>query len=249
MVPMIAKSSNDAWSRVIRYCAPDEASGGAAYRAIQAFLHRFGYDRTQGGRSSVGAGPNRLVARDLGKYLYDLHHKNLPGSEAQMKLLTTCATAARKGYRYIPEQVYGGGKTGTWSTVAHDLRYTRSAGAGWPWPPSPTSPPPGLRPRAGRRRRHAARRGGGRAPRRLLASVLGRFARPRPPKDKASARGRQLRPAALSPRRPGASWRACGDRPPPAAPALPDPPPSDPPTSPTGSPPPPAPSATPAPSS
>lgn len=128
ILPMIAKSSNDAWSRVILACAPDGESGPAAYRTIQAFLARSGYTRTQGGRSSVGAGPNRLVARDLGKYLYDLHHKNLPGSEAQMKLLTTCATAARKGYRYIPEHVYGGGKTGTWSTVAHDLRFYEIGG-------------------------------------------------------------------------------------------------------------------------
>lgn len=128
MLPMIARSSNDAWSRVILANAPDGSSGPAAYRAIQAFLARHGYPRTQGGRSSVGAGPNRLAVRDLGKYLFDLNHGKLPGSEAQMKLLATCATAARKGYRYIPDSIYGGGKTGTWSTFAHDLRFYETGG-------------------------------------------------------------------------------------------------------------------------
>jgi hypothetical protein len=131
IVPMIAISSNSAWSRVIYYNATvksdenvtDKERGMRGYYRIMRFLRRNNYNLTKGGRSSIGAGKSFVNTRDFGKYFYDVNHNKLMGSEAQMKILTMCGTAGKKGYRYMPNYIYGGGKTGTFSYLAHDVRF------------------------------------------------------------------------------------------------------------------------------
>jgi hypothetical protein len=125
MLQMIAVSSNSAWSQTIYYNA-DQGGGNKAksgYHRIQQFLKKYGYTKTKGGRISIGAGQSAINTRDLTHYLFDLNHNRLPGSEAQLKLMATCRTANKKGFRYAPSGVFGGGKTGTYSQLAHDLRW------------------------------------------------------------------------------------------------------------------------------
>jgi hypothetical protein len=131
-LPLISVSSNSAWTNVIRAHLPMPSTteevvlrshAMGCYKRIQSFLFRHGYRKTRGGRISIGAGDSVLTARELARYLFDVQQEKISASFLQMKLMATCSTSDHKGNRYIPDTIFGGGKTGTWQNLAHDMRW------------------------------------------------------------------------------------------------------------------------------
>lgn len=56
---------------------------------------------------------NELTAADTVKYLYDTYRGRYAGAEYAWKMLYTCQTGEKKGNKYIPKNIFVGGKTGT----------------------------------------------------------------------------------------------------------------------------------------
>ncbi|MGZ3695375.1 MAG: serine hydrolase [Bdellovibrionota bacterium] len=56
---------------------------------------------------------NELTAADTAKYLYDTYTGRYAGAEYAWKMLYTCQTGEKKGNKYIPKNIFVGGKTGT----------------------------------------------------------------------------------------------------------------------------------------
>lgn len=57
---------------------------------------------------------NELTAADTAKYLYDTYTGRYAGAEYAWKMLYTCQTGDKKGNKYIPKNIFVGGKTGTY---------------------------------------------------------------------------------------------------------------------------------------
>lgn len=116
---MIAVSSNAAWTSLQKQLGGGDANKGR--ERVHAFTQRLGYLNTRGFQGYWGKiHGNELTAADSAEYLYDTYQANYPGAETLWKYMYTCRTGDAKGDKYIPSDVYVGGKTGTYSGPSED---------------------------------------------------------------------------------------------------------------------------------
>jgi hypothetical protein len=113
MSNMIVVSSNTAWLEI-----QQEAGDGNADRGREAnynFTQRMGYANTRGFQGSWNKmHGNELNASELAQYMFDIYHGNFHGAETQWKLMHTGRTGATRAKKYLPKELYVGGKTGTY---------------------------------------------------------------------------------------------------------------------------------------
>lgn len=113
LAEMLVVSSNSAWVSLQK-----EIGGGSANKGRELnynFTQKMGYPLTRGWQGYWGnIHGNELVAIETVEMLYDTYQQNYPGADVVWKLMYTCRTGANRGLRYIPDNIYVGGKTGTY---------------------------------------------------------------------------------------------------------------------------------------
>lgn len=114
MADMIVVSSNTAWTSMQRDIGGGDANKGR--ERIHQFTQRMGYTLTRGFQGYWGSiHGNELVPDETAEMLFDTYHNQYPGAETLWKMMYTCRTGANRGLKYIPKNIYVGGKTGTYS--------------------------------------------------------------------------------------------------------------------------------------
>ncbi|MBT5342317.1 hypothetical protein HOL59_01915 [Candidatus Woesearchaeota archaeon] len=103
---LIVESKNPDWTPL------EKQAGGA--KEVEKFVQKMGYSKTEGSRHG-----NKVNALELSQFLYDSYQNHYDGGEALFKIMSACATAAKKGQKYLPKNVYVGGKTGTHEQYYH----------------------------------------------------------------------------------------------------------------------------------
>lgn len=113
MADMLVVSSNTAWTNL-----QSQIGGGSSNRGrerIHEFTQSMGYENTRGFQGTWGnLHGNELTAADLVELLHDTYKGKYAGAETFWKLLHTVRTGASRAKKYIPSDVYVGGKTGTY---------------------------------------------------------------------------------------------------------------------------------------
>ena len=119
LAEMISVSSNVAWIDLQRTIGNGNANEGR--RKITDFTQNMGYKRTRGFQGYLGKiHGNELTASELGDFLYDTYWGRYDGAEILWKVMYTCRTGGSKANKYLPNSLYLGGKTGTYSgTTVH----------------------------------------------------------------------------------------------------------------------------------
>lgn len=113
MANMLVVSSNEAWTELQSQIGGGDSNKGR--QLIQEFTQRMGYKETRGFQGYWGTlHGNELIPDESVELLYDLYRGAFPGAEIQWKLMHTCRTGASRGLKYIPSNIYVGGKTGTY---------------------------------------------------------------------------------------------------------------------------------------
>jgi len=113
MADMIVVSSNSAWTNLQRQIGGGDADRGRA--ATFQFTQRMGYLDTVGFQGTWGnVHGNELTAADLVEYMHDTYKGEYPGAETLWKIMHTGRTGTSRGKKYIPREIYVGGKTGTY---------------------------------------------------------------------------------------------------------------------------------------
>lgn len=114
MANMIVVSSNTAWTELQRQIGDGSADKGRELNYI--FTQKMGYKETRGFQGYWGdLHGNELTPEETVKTLFDTYHNNYPGADILWKLMYTGRTGASRGKKYIPSNIYVGGKTGTYS--------------------------------------------------------------------------------------------------------------------------------------
>lgn len=90
----------------------DLALGNFSLASIKAAVHSFLRRRFKVSEDKIHG--NELTAADTVRYLYDTYWNRYPGAEYAWKLLYTCQTGGNKGNKYMPNNIFVGGKTGTY---------------------------------------------------------------------------------------------------------------------------------------
>lgn len=113
MSDMIVVSSNTAWTNL-----QTQAGGGNSTKGrevVHTFTQRMGYERTRGFQGYWGTlHGNELTAHESAEFLHDTYKGNYPGAETLWKIMHACRTGSSRGRKYIPSNIYVGGKTGTY---------------------------------------------------------------------------------------------------------------------------------------
>lgn len=113
MANMLVVSSNEAWTELQSQIGGGDSNKGREY--IHQFTQRMGYKNTRGFQGYWGSiHGNELIPDESVEMLYDLYRGAFAGAEIEWKLMHTCRTGASRGLKYIPSNVYVGGKTGTY---------------------------------------------------------------------------------------------------------------------------------------
>lgn len=113
MSDMLVVSSNDAWTNLQAQIGDGDSNKGR--ERIHNFTQRMGYLKTRGYQGYWGSTHgNELVPDEAVETLYDMYRNAFPGASIVWKLMHTCRTGASRGLKYIPTNVYVGGKTGTY---------------------------------------------------------------------------------------------------------------------------------------
>jgi len=113
MADMLVVSSNTAWTNLQTQLGDGDANKGRERNAD--FTKRMGYPLTRGYQGYLGSlHGNELVPDEAAETLYDIYTGGFPGAEILWKLMHTCRTGASRGRKYIPQNIYVGGKTGTY---------------------------------------------------------------------------------------------------------------------------------------
>ncbi len=116
---LLVESINDYWNDI------QALAGGAA--EVNKFSETMGYEHMRPAHDDS----DTVNALYLAQFLYDIFHDRFVGSEPLYKIMAACNTgrgdppATAKGPKYIPTDVYMGGKTGTWNQYQHDMRFLR----------------------------------------------------------------------------------------------------------------------------
>jgi hypothetical protein len=113
MADMLVVSSNEAWTNLQIQIGDGSADKGRELN--YNFTQKMGYLRTRGYQGYWGSTHgNELIADEAVETLYDLYRNAFPGAAIVWKLMHTCRTGASRGLKYIPSNIYVGGKTGTY---------------------------------------------------------------------------------------------------------------------------------------
>lgn len=113
MADMLVVSSNTAWTNLQKQVGGGDADKGR--ERIHAFTQKMGYPTTRAFQGYWGnLHGNELVPDEAIETLYDIYTNQFPGAEWVWKLMHTCRTGASRGRKYIPSNIYVGGKTGTY---------------------------------------------------------------------------------------------------------------------------------------
>ncbi|MCO5142936.1 MAG: class A beta-lactamase-related serine hydrolase [Oligoflexia bacterium] len=111
---MLVVSSNTAWVDLQRQIGEGNSDRGREY--IQGFTQRMGYLRTRGFQGYWGdIHGNELTPKELGDFLVDTYNERYPGAEILWKVMHTSRTGSSRAKKYLPANLYVGGKTGTYS--------------------------------------------------------------------------------------------------------------------------------------
>lgn len=113
MADMIVVSSNTAWTALQQEVGDGNANRGREY--IYNFTQGLGHTLTRGFQGYWGnIHGNELVATETVEFLYDIYTQAFDGADTLWKLMHTSRTGASRGKKYIPQNIYVGGKTGTY---------------------------------------------------------------------------------------------------------------------------------------
>ncbi len=113
LLDMLVVSDNKTWQSLQRQVGDGDMNKGRA--GIHAFTQGLGYSRTRGFSGYLeGLHGNELTALELVKYMLDTYKGRFAGAETLWKVMHTCRTGARRGRRYLPSDIFVGGKTGTY---------------------------------------------------------------------------------------------------------------------------------------
>jgi hypothetical protein len=114
LAEMISVSGNVAWLDPQRSIGDGDADKGR--HKITDFTRNMGHERTRGFQGCLGKiHGNELTASELGNFLHDTCCKRYEGAEILWIVMHTCRTGGRKANKYLPSDLYLGGKTGTYS--------------------------------------------------------------------------------------------------------------------------------------
>ena len=110
---MLVVSSNSAWTALQKDIGDGVANDGRELNYL--FTQKMGYLQTRGWQGYWGdVHGNELVPDETTETLYDIYTNGFDGAETLWKLMYTCRTGSTKGKKYIPKNIYVGGKTGTY---------------------------------------------------------------------------------------------------------------------------------------
>jgi hypothetical protein len=116
---MLVVSSNPAWLQLQKDIGNGNANEGR--KTIHEFTQSMGYERTRGFQNYLKTDNNEeihgneLTAKELAAFLYDTYWQKYEGAEVMWKLMHTLRTGGSKANKYLPSNLYLGGKTGTYS--------------------------------------------------------------------------------------------------------------------------------------
>ncbi len=114
MANMLVVSSNVAWTDLQTQLGDGSSDKGR--ERVHNFTQKMGYLHTRGYQGYWGkTHGNELIADEAVETLYDLYQNNFAGASIVWKLMHTCRTGTSRGLKYIPSNIYVGGKTGTYS--------------------------------------------------------------------------------------------------------------------------------------
>lgn len=120
LVRMIVISDNGTWLALQRQVGED-GTNDSGREAVQAFVKRMGYPSIKGfqgwltkedGTREHG---NELNTLELSQFLSDTYHRNYDGAEVLWRIMQATRTGEGKINKYTPDDLYLGGKTGTYS--------------------------------------------------------------------------------------------------------------------------------------
>jgi len=114
MADMLVVSSNSAWTSLQKEIGSGSSNKGR--ERIHSFTQRMGYEKTRGFQGYWGdVHGNELTPDESVETLYDIYQNNFEGAETLWKIMYTCRTGTSKGRKYLPDDLYVGGKTGSYS--------------------------------------------------------------------------------------------------------------------------------------
>lgn len=120
LVRMIVVSSNSAWLKLQRMTG-EKVSDYDGRVAVQAFVTRMGYPKTQGfqgwikHQDGTRIHGNELNAIELAQFLRDTYMREYPGADVLWEVMKATRTGSSKINKYTPADLHIGGKTGTYS--------------------------------------------------------------------------------------------------------------------------------------
>lgn len=113
LADMQVVSSNSAWTNLQAQIGDGSSDRGRML--IHQFTQRMGYKNTRGFQGTWGnLHGNELIPSEAVELLYDLYRGAFPGASTVWKIMHTCRTGASRGLKYIPSNIFVGGKTGTY---------------------------------------------------------------------------------------------------------------------------------------
>ncbi len=119
MANMLVVSSNSAWKQLQTWIGDGSAHKGR--QRIHEFTQSMGYQLTRGFSGWLGnLHGNELTATELTDFLHDTYMGKYLGAETLWKLMHTCRTGYSKALKYLPRDLYVGGKTGTYTGATFD---------------------------------------------------------------------------------------------------------------------------------
>jgi hypothetical protein len=119
LVKMIVVSSNSAWRELQRQ-AGDDGTDDSGRAAVDAFVQSLGYTNTRGfqgwwnRKDGTRIHGNELNSVELVKFIFDTYHRRYKGAEVLWEIMQATATGRQRINKYAPQNVFVGGKTGTY---------------------------------------------------------------------------------------------------------------------------------------
>lgn len=106
-IKLLVKSDNEVWTPV------QNLAGGT--EAVNSWADKMGYTM-----KPARNGGNSCNAFDMCKFFSDVCHNRFKGAENIFKMSSSCQTHSSRSLKYMPTDVYIGGKTGTYNVSNHD---------------------------------------------------------------------------------------------------------------------------------
>ena len=110
LIQLLVKSNNDVWTPI------QNIAGGIS--GVNNWAKKMGY-QMQPARS----GGNNASAIGMCKFWKDVCKNNFEGAEVIYRISSSCQTSATKSRKYMPTNVFLGGKTGTYNASNHDCGF------------------------------------------------------------------------------------------------------------------------------